>query len=192
MPVVAYALTSLTAVKAYLGISVSTYDAILESLIDECTVWIENELGGRRIFNDEEDVTEYHDGDDGTGKNKIFPKRWPIVSITSLSYNSGTPGTPVWTAYTADDYELDKEAGIIYMGSALPRGIQCLKLVYEAGFADIPLDLSIACKKMVAKEFDKRKSQGVTQEGVGGGNVTWNENVDPSVSQVFKKYRRFF
>lgn len=194
MGVLTYALTSLTKVKNYLGIAagVSTYDTVLEYLIDSVTLWIEGECGGRRLFDGATEVTEYYDGDDGTGKSKIFLKRYPVQSITSVSYNSGTSGTPTWTAFDADDYERDDNEGVLHFLSSLPKGRQNIKVKYKSGYVTtIPQDLDVACCKMVAKEFDKRKSQGVLSESVGGGSVSWNENVDPSVLSVIRKYRRF-
>jgi len=177
-----------TQVKTYLGISAATYDAFLEALIDEATVWIENEIGGRRIKADASDVTEYHDG--GADKCKVFAKIYPITSITSISYKTGSNSSPVWTAYSVDDYDVDLTTGVLTF-SSLPAGIQNIKLIYKAGFSSVPKDLELACIKLVAKEFDKRKSQGVLSESVGGGSVSWNENVDPSVLSIIRKYRRF-
>lgn len=191
MAVLAYALTTLTKVKAYLGISVSTFDTVLETLIDGCTEWIEEECGNRRFFDAGTDATEYHDGDyDSTGRNKIFPKRWPINSITSISYRTGNLGSPTWVAFTTNDYEKNDDAGIIYL--SLPSGRQNIKLIYKGGYTTIPADLDMACVKLVAKEFDKRKSQGLTQESVGSASISWNEDIDPEVKRIIRKYSRIF
>lgn len=193
MAELAYSLTTVSKVKTYLGISVSTWDSVLEELVNDCTVWLENEMGGRRIFNDASDATEYHDGGDSTGygKRSLFLKRFPIASVTSISYRSGTPGTPVWVAYTADDYERIDNEGTLHFLFTLPVGRQNIKVVYKAGYTTIPHDLNLACQKLVAKEFDKRKSQGIKSEGIGGANVTWNEEIDPSIQRVINKYRLF-
>jgi len=188
------ALTTVANQKSYLGISVSTFDTLLEIFINGCSEWIENEIS-RVIIDSEEDIVELHDGDfDGTGRNKLFLKQYPINDLTSVEYKTGSLGTPTWVAFNANDYTTDDEAGIIYLNASLASitpDRQNIRVTYQGGFVTAPSDLELACLKLVAKEFDKRKSQGVVSEGVGGGNVSWNEEVDPSVLKIIKKYRRF-
>ena len=196
MAVHTYAFTSVANVKAYLGISGATYDTLIELFINGCTDWMEQEMGGRRIFDDAVVSNELHDGDwDHTGRCKIFPKRWPINSITSVEYKTGSLSSPTWVAFTTDEYVTDDAAGIMYFTSSLSSMVpnrQNIRITYQGGYTTIPSDLELACIKMVAKEFDKRKSQGVTQESVGGGTVTWNEEVDQEIMQIIRRYRRFF
>lgn len=193
------ALTSVANVKAYLSpwIAGTTYDTLIEMLIDGVSQLIEKECGSR-VFNvTDDDVVELLDGDwDGTGRCKLFPKRYPIVSITSIEYKTGSLDNPTWTAFNASDYTYDEEAGIIYFTASLSSikpNRQNIRLTYKGGYAaaDLPSDLQMCCLKMVAKEFDKRRSQGATSESVGGGNVSWNEDIDPSAKAIFRKYRRF-
>lgn len=192
------ALTTVANEKSYLGLTVSTHDTLLELLINACSEWIENECGNRTLQDSGEDITELHDGDfDGTNRNKIFPKQWPLNSITSIEYKTGSLSSPTWVEFTTDEYTTDDVAGIIYFTgftsglSSIHPNRQNIRLIYQGGFTTTPSDLELACLKMTAKEFDKRKSQGVTKEGVGGGAVDWNEELDPSVSKIINKYRRF-
>lgn len=188
-----YALTTVALVKTYLGISVSTYDTLIEDLIDACTDWFEHECGGRRFFSAGADVTEYYDGGDGRSKTRIFAKKYPIISVTSISYNSsGNYSSPTWTAFSASTEYIRKDAsGEIYFPGGLPQGMQNLRLIYQGGFAVIPNDLDLACRKMVAKEFNKRKSQGATNESIGGGSITWNEDLDPSITRLVNYYKTY-
>lgn len=196
MAVVSYALCSLSDVKSFLGISVSTYDSLLEILIDSVTDWIESECGGRRFKDEGADIEEVYDGDfDSTGRRKIFLRRYPVNEIDEtqgIEFNLGTQGTPSWTKQSREDWTLIPDRGEIVFDAPLIQGKQNIRLSYQGGFTTIPNDLRLACIKMVAKEFDKRNSQGATQESVGGGSVTWNENIDPSAIKLFQKYRMFY
>lgn len=190
------ALTTVANQKSYLGITVSTYDTLLEIFINGCSAWIERKIS-RVLIKPASDAVELHDGDfDATGRYMIFARQYPIASITSIEYKSGSLGSPTWVAFNSNDYTFDAEAGIIYFNASLSSILpnrQNIRLTYKGGYASgsVPSDLELACLKMVAKEFDKRKSQGVTSEGVGGGNVGWNEDVDPSILSIIKTFRRF-
>ena len=186
-----YSFVTVADMKSMLDISETTWDSILEDLIDQCTKWCENYCGGRRFLQSGSDVTEYYDGKDSC---KIFLKNYPIISITSVSYRSGFYDNPDWIAFNPSyEYLRDDVKGILHM-AAMPRGIQNIKVVYKGGYssaANVPDDLHLAVRKMVAKEFNRRKSQGILQESLGGSSVTWNENLDPFVSSLLDNYKNF-
>jgi len=192
MTALAYALTSVANVKTYLGISVSTYDALLEDMVDACTEWIEKYIGGRRIFDDAA-TTEYHDGAElGLTKCSIFLKRWPINSVTGIYYRTGDYDSPTWNVYDAgNDYILNSTTREIYFPGGLPVGVQNIKVVYRGGFTVVPDDISFACKKLVAKEFERRKAQGITTESVGGMSISWYDGLDTSTKEILNGYKNF-
>lgn len=195
MAVLDYALTTLALVKAHLGISVSTYDTLLEGLIDDWTVTFQNLLGDRKIVNlPASDLTEYYDGPDpGLSKQRIFLRSYPIVSVTSVSYRSSLyDASAVWTAYTAgQDYIVETGKGSIYFPGGIPQGPEAIRVIYQGGFASAPKDLELACRKMVCKEFGKRKAQGRLNESVGGGSIGWSEDLPADVKAVLNHYRSF-
>lgn len=185
-----YSFVSVADMKSMLDISESTWDSILEDLIDQCTKFIMNFCGGRTFLGTGSDATEYYDG---TDQNKLFLKNFPIISVTSISYRSGgTYATPTWTAFDADnDYIRDDVKGIIFFGP-MPRGRQNIQVVYKAGYADaasVPDDLHLAVRKLVAKEFGRRKSQGALNESLGGASIQWNEKMDDGVKDILDSYK---
>lgn len=179
-------------VKTHLDISVSTWDTVIENLINMCTQYAMNYCGGRRFIAPASDETEYYDGDD---KGMIFLDSWPVQSITSVSYASGDYDNQTWTAYNAaSDYRRDMKRGILHFGG-LDRGVQNIRVIYTAGYADsdaVPWDLKLGIIEAVSKEFDRRKSQGVSAESVGGASVTWSMKWDPNLTTILDNYRRFF
>jgi hypothetical protein len=195
--------TTLDRVKLYLfnDISNTEYNFLLLNLINEVSSWMQGEMGGRRVLDTGSDETEIYDGDyDNTGRSKIFLKSWPLISVTSVEEKTGSLSSPTWVTIDRDNYEIDEDSGIIHFdfytpfGSfrpSLPRGRRNLRVTYRGGYTATPEDLASCANKMIAKEFDKRNSQGITQESIGGGTVTWNELIDPSAERIFKKYRRF-
>ena len=78
MPVGTYALTSLSNLKEWLGITASTDDTVLEKAIDRATARIESYCG--RIFK-ARDIAEWRDGPP-ISAFRLY--QWPIVSIANV------------------------------------------------------------------------------------------------------------
>jgi hypothetical protein len=75
MAVSIYALTTLANLKAYLSITVSTYDTILEQSIDRATAQIETYLG-RKIVS-----RSYTEWNDSFGGRSVPLKNYPITNV---------------------------------------------------------------------------------------------------------------
>jgi len=129
---------TLAEIRQFLNITESAdtgQDALLITLCDRLTVVIENYIG-LSIIN--KAYTEYYDGD---GSETLLVKRYPIVSVTSL-----TVGT---TLESASDYHLYSEEGyIVGDGFAFPADNRNVTLVYTAGFgaakANVPEAIKLA------------------------------------------------
>lgn len=184
-------LTTSTKVKSLLNISVSTWDTLLAALVTSASDFIARYCN--RSFNlPSSDETEYYDG--SVEKDRIQLKKFPVTVMTSISYASGAYNNPTWTAYDpASQFVVKDTTGEVFFDFCLPRGRKNIKVVYRGGYASnaIPTDLDLAAQKLVAKEFLKRSSQGVLSESVGGANVSWNENLDPTVIDLLSPFKAF-
>lgn len=188
----AYDLTTAASVKTYLDISASTWDTLLATLVTSCSVWIENYCGGKRFKNPGTDVTELHDGDpDSLGNKVVFLKNYPIISVTSISYATGSLGSPTWNVYDSANYYVKNAAtGEVWFDS-LPAGRQNIRVIYQGGYETIPEDLSLACIQLVARIFNKRKSEGVSNESVGGASVMWDRELSVELRKTLNRYRNY-
>lgn len=186
----AYDLTTSSDVKSYLDITASTWDTLLANLVTNCSVWIENYCGGKRFKNSGVDVTEYHDGDPNLeGKKIIFVRNTPIISVTSVSYASGSLSSPTWTAFDAASYYVRNDRGGQLIFDSLPQGNQNIRVIYQGGYSTIPEDLALACIQLIARVFNKRKSEGVLNESVGGASVSWDRELTPELRKTINRYR---
>ncbi len=183
MSTISYAITTLAKIKSYRGISVATYDTLIENLIAGVTDFIEHYTGKRFL---EADYTEELDIPNG---NIILLKNYPVVSLTSVKYQSGTPSVPIWNAFDANSYQLYREEGYIKFfanfseNNLSPRYLQ---VVYKAGykidftkefdplFHTLPHDISLVATELVAKAFDQRFAQGKEAESVEGASIDWS------------------
>jgi len=191
MAVAEFSFIAASDVKTFIDESSNTWDTLIETLIDSCTKYAMNYCGGRRFKAPAADETEYYDVDEY--QKKIFLRSWPIKSITSVSYSNGQPfDNPTWTAYNAaTDYNPNTRLGILTFAS-LPKGNQNIKVVYKGGYdgnSAVPEDLKLAMIEAVAEVLNKRKSQGISSESIGGGSITWAPA--PALNAILDNYRRF-
>lgn len=190
-----YTLTQTSDVKEYLNISASTYDVLIEKLVYGVTEFIQGYLGGRYLK--ESTITELQDGENIS--NQIILKQYPVSSVTSLSYKSGSNSSPTWNVISADNYDVNLPAGLIKR-VGIPTGVQNVKIIYVAGYKidfanrytsthTLPHDLSLVATQLVAKIFDKRFSEGKTNEAVEGQSVAWTYQLSEEMKATLGKYQ---
>jgi hypothetical protein len=150
-PIVSEDLTTLAKVKSFLSIPSTNadHDELLNNIISGVSEEIEKYCG--RVFK-AQSHTEYIDGE---GLDRFMVKNFPINSITSIHddldrvYGSDT-------LIASSDYGYDANTGIVFMVSSLfSEGTQNIKIVYNGGYATIPLDLENAAISLVVSEYLK-------------------------------------
>lgn len=196
MALLPYALCTVAEFKSYRfgDAAPSGYDTLIELLIDAATERIENYLGGRRIFNDGNFKTELYDGTNRNDTKKtLWLKSFPVAEIQSISYSLDDDlSNPTYEEFSAaTDYSVNAATGEVCFLSVLPRNIQNIKVVYKAGYTDIPSDLKLACLQIVAQVFDKRKSQGIVNEDISQNSIEWEQAMSFDVRQILDFYKTF-
>ena len=89
MALLPYAITTLAKVKLFLGITDTSNDILLESLINLTTDQIEGLCGNRRFLQ-----TIYTDEDyDVPNKDIVFLRQWPVASLEAVKFRTGRPAS---------------------------------------------------------------------------------------------------
>lgn len=188
-------LTTKAKVKAYLGISASTYDTFIDSLITAYSAKVERFCN--RNF-ERDTYTEYFDTD--FGDRKIFLRNTPVISLTSVSYKQGNFGNPTYIAYNSNDYLL-KDSQIVSFGVILPEAEQFVKAVYVGGYLidfanedsdthTLPFDLTQAVTELVANVYKEKDSEGVLSETTEGQSVTFKDvTINKRMSDKLLQFR---
>lgn len=173
--------------KNHIGLDSNDDDEILTVYIEGVGDFLRQYLG--RVLEQETNITEYLNGNDI--KDKIFLANYPVTALTSLQYNSGTWGTPVWTNFDTDDYTMDGDTGIIYC-DCMYAGFRNIKVVYTAGYTanTLPKGLKLATLKIVAKVYNKRRSDGFSSEEVAGARVDWDTFLSSDIETLIAPYRK--
>lgn len=193
---VSYALTTTAKVKAHLGISVSTYDTVIDTIVNWTTDFIEGYVGKR--FKETTYTQEEYDG----GVHCLFLKNYPVTTLSAFEYAQGLPSSPTWTAFSANDYKLYGNEGYIKsLAGTFANGSRNLRATYTAGYKidfaneltsthTLPFDVTMVATQLSAKIFDKRFSEGKSSENVEGQSINWMSELTPEQKSVLGKYQK--
>lgn len=183
MSVVNYALTTRTKVKTYLGETSSSYDTVIDEIINYVTDYIEG-MCGRRFLSTVYTNEVY----DTKLTQRIFLKNYPVTTLSTVEYRSGAGASPTWTTYDTNGYLLYGKEGYVYFYGKLPAIKQGMRFTYTAGFLidftnegnstlhTLPYDITLVATEIVARVFANRKSQGVNSMATEGQSVTFNSS----------------
>lgn len=179
------ALCSLVELKSFLGLDVTdiSKDPVYEIYVNGISDQIEK-LICRKIL--AKDYTEKYKGTDSTD---LILNNYPVNSITSISYIDD--GTEV---ETLDEYEydLEEESGIVYKSNGwLLQGYSSymsdkidfprrhIKVMYNAGFVDVPADLKLICMRFISDSFAMDNSKGgiLKQYQISDVSMTFKDDI---------------
>lgn len=195
---VSYALSTLNHAKIALGISLGTFtdDAFLVHRINDFTAYAEKYCT-RRFAS----TTYTNERYDGTGRDKIFLRNWPIISVSSLTIDNEAINEATdyddydgyWIEPTLSGIKLE---GCLYRVDKWDRGWQNVKITYVAGYATIPHDLREACFLAVKTMYDVMKNkEGKKSETLGRYSYTFEslpKSIRDQVHNTLDMYRRLY
>jgi len=181
------AICTLNNVKDRLGITGTKeeVDSVLESLIDEVSKLFETYCD--RIF-DSAEYTEYYNGE---GRSWLYPKHYPITSVSGIWDDSD------WDWETTDlidstYYRIDNDSrAVVLRDYTLCDFTQNIKIIYTAGYSTIPLDLRLACVVETCRLYNRRMKGHVSDETLPDGqNLTYDLALfTPAVAEILNKYK---
>lgn len=178
---------TLAELKAYLSITDDTQDTLLTIFMNSANSYVEKYTG--RKF----DSAEYTQLFDWKGQVALSVKNYPIITLTSVKYNSWTLSTPVREDFDANSYKASNDNWLIQFISPISRDFSNIQVTYTGGFATIPWDLKLATLKYAATSYNLMSSDGITKESVSGDILEYS--IDKAVSQdvtdVLDLYKSF-
>lgn len=176
-------------VKFWLGIAtgVTTEDTQISRLISATSYDFLREIA-RPDFTPNAAYTENREGD---GADRIILRHWPLNSITSVQIGI--------TVLAGSDYFIDTDLDPerrweLYLKS--PKVFTdgaALIIVYNAGYAAVPGDVSQATIEWVALRHRSRSSIGQASKHLVQGESIQTPEIDipASTKRVIERYRRF-
>lgn len=200
MAVGEFALISLEELKAYLNLTVSTSDTLLEGLIDRTTSLFEdftNRYLKARDYSYDSESDDYDPDNsilDGNDRDQIILPQYPINSVTTLRINE--------VAIEARDslysfgYIIGKKTGILRLsGYVFSPGMANIELEYNAGFDSMPDALKQACIEQAAWKYKQSAPGGallgVNSKNLADGSISYTaKDLLPEVKMVLEKYKK--
>ena len=180
-------LCSLDDLKAYLGITETGKDKMLNGLLEYVTKLFQT-LTGRVIPKGQ--YTEYHDG---TERQWFYVDNYPIVSITSVHWDSDCEYLTE-DLVDSDDYAYDTDSGRVWKKAGTwAKGLNAIKIIYTAGYSKIPRDIVFFAKKLAAQEFKRADEDriGMTSQSFGDSTTAYDVRELPSdLALIVEKYKR--
>jgi hypothetical protein len=132
-------LITLNEYKEYAGISSTTQDDVIESLIPKVSALIKTIC--RRTFVDYVNDARIEVTSGGYG-SKLFLKEYPLIAVTAVE-QSVDYGLNYTELVEFTDFVVDYEDGTIYADD-WPKLINGYKITYTAGYETLPEDLKLA------------------------------------------------
>lgn len=171
------ALITLSEYKTYKGISGSSEDTVLASIVAAVNAAVENYVG--RIL---EATTYTAETYDGPGGNALRLNNYPIISVTTVTCEDET-----LTALDLDDrldgdkgyWIKDNASGILWNNNVWPRGRGIIEITYEAGYETIPDDLKHACYLIADYYRNINGKSGIISESLGAYGYSLDNRIDP-------------
>jgi len=169
-------------VKAFLDITNSDKDALLQTLITNASAFVLNQIN-RNLLSE-----AYQEVRNGTGSDRIAFWQYPVSAVASVSVD-GVP-IPLATSAQASGYLFD--TNMLYLrGHRFSFGVQNVAIQYTAGYASIPADLSQACVEIVAAKYKRRTDIHISGKAINGESVTFNQlDLPKSAASTLSNYAR--
>lgn len=118
----------------------------------------------------------------------IVLENYPIISVTSASYNTGSYKNPIRELFDEDKRHIDTKSGILSFDFRLPRGHQNIKVIYQSWYTVIPSDLKLATLAIAGMLYNQRASNGITEETVGGDKLVYTKDIPSNISDILNLY----
>lgn len=196
-----YALTTVARIKDRLQITVAGFDTTFLRLISNVTDFIESQC--QRRFKSTTYTNEVYSIGGDRSMTHLVLRQSPVTSLTSFQYRAGTPSTPSWTDFVADDYELCEggQSGMIRIYGGIAPGTNQLRATYVAGYLidfanagtsthTLPFDLTELCEELVIKLFKRIDQEGKSSISFNGSTINLITNLTDEQKMVIDRYRR--
>ena len=170
-------------VKAYLGLTSNTDDAVLSTLISAESTFIQTYLD--RVLQ----VSPYTDQFSGTGRNRHHLYNYPCTAVISVTVNGGV--IPATTDPTGAGYMVVDDSVVLIGGYQFARGDWNCAVNYTAGFATTPPEVAHACVELVAMRYRERDRIAISSKGLAGETTSYvTRSMPDHVKDILKSYKK--
>lgn len=154
------AIITLAELKTYLGITGTTEDSKLTTIVAATNTFVETYCN--RAFEEAEYTEELYDG---PGSSVLCLKNWPVSEVAEVIVEDTE--VEERTEIDGEGYYLDAEAGILHNNDLWNRGRGIITVTYTAGYETIPDDLKFAVLELASYFRNMSGKSGIRSESLG-------------------------
>lgn len=165
-------------IAAYLNLgtdTLGTRGALLAAIGSAVQAAVEARIG-RRF-----EAQNYSETYDGNGRRTLYLRWDPVVSVTTVTINSG-----VWTDYVVRDGAIT-----LKYGSVFSEGIGNVEIDYRAGYETPPDALVQAVVYWSAAIFKDRDRIGISSSGAGGQSTSYTRDIPAFAEKLIAPFVRW-
>ncbi|MCF7819879.1 MAG: hypothetical protein K9M44_00205 [Candidatus Pacebacteria bacterium] len=168
--------------KTYITLNTNDFDDVIALLIKSAVKWAEA-MTNNKI--EEIEIEEYFDGDEIN--NEMFLTY--NLNLQNLVIENERNGS--WQEVSSDNYVFYDDEGVVKF-NYVNMGEMNYRATYKTGFTskNIPSDIKVAILKIVGRLWNKRKSDGISNENLGDAGVAWENYLSPEISALLSKYKK--
>jgi hypothetical protein len=158
--------------KAYAGITSTTQDTAIDSIIPKVSELVKTICNRTFIDYINDPKVEYYDG----GTNSHLVTEYPLIAISTIEY-SNDYGNTFSELVEFVDYVISKRDDTIKSinGNSFPYKINSYRITYTGGYEVVPADLKLAVLDLVT--YYIRNDMAVHSNKAPGGNTVQIEYV---------------
>lgn len=188
-------LITLQEYKAYIGISSTNQDTVINTLIPQVSALVKNIC--RRTFLDYVNDPKVEVSKGGVSGNRILLKETPVMQIGSVEFSEDYGNT--YTQLTEfQDYVTDQESDAVEIIAAPYVGYiktNAFKITYNAGYEILPPDLNLAIADLL--QYYVRNDAAVhSQKAIGANNIQieyiTNTNLPAHIRRVLDQHTAYY
>jgi hypothetical protein len=183
----ANALTTLATAKDFLEIAVSntSQDTRIERFINAASAMIE-QYCSRRFK-----VQTFIEVHDGRSSQSILLHNWPAQKPSEVNIDPSWAFGPS-TALAVDTFTVMDNGWLTLRSSIFPRGVQNIKITYQAGYSTVPADLEEIALMLVEYLYQHRNDRrsGIKSKSKSGENIAYMETIPPNITSLLGPYIR--
>jgi hypothetical protein len=177
-------LTTVDAVKKYLGITSASDDSLLASLITAASGYIQTFIN--RVF----EVQEYVDKFSGHGNNTWMLRNYPCKTVSIVTINGNT----IYPAATATGFGyVYDDISVTVRGHAFLKGALNCAITYQAGYDNVPAEIAQACIELVSLRYKEKDRIGLISKGLAGETISYSQNdMSTAIKTILLNYKKIY
>jgi len=185
------ALTTLAECKAYIGITDTSQDALIEILrpaIEELVIaYCDTDFEEKAI------AKEMHDG---IQSDAIVPHNFPVTDMEEVWLGTDAAGDNGTLLTEGTDYYVDDDGSVILVNQVTPFRRGAVKIKYKHGYVSVPAVVKLCVYQCVKAEIQRKKrgTEDVSSRGKGDESESYGGAWDKRTglpTQIMSKLETF-